>query len=78
MFILRYPNADGRGRRHCDGSSFVNVLRGMIRWISAAGQVHDYCHTCVNGLAAGFGIVPPAQGREILERVMRKPHEIVL
>lgn len=45
-------------------------------WISGDGEIHDYCHTFVNGMAVAYGIVPPAEGRAILERVVRKSHEI--
>jgi hypothetical protein len=56
---------------------FLSPTNGwFVSWISADGQVHDYCHTFVNGMAVAFGIVPPAQGRKILERVVRKSHEI--
>jgi hypothetical protein len=48
----------------------------FVSWISADGEVHDYCHTFVNGMAVAYGIVPPDQGREIMERVVRKSHEI--
>ena len=47
-----------------------------MSWISQDGEVHDYCHTFVNGLAVAFGIVPPAQGREILQRVVARSHSI--
>lgn len=48
----------------------------FVSWISLDGEVHDYCHTFVNGLAVAYGIVPPLQGREILSRVIKKSHSI--
>jgi len=56
---------------------FLSKKNGwFVSWISADGEVHDYCHTFVNGMAVAYGIVPPEQGREIMERVVRKSHEI--
>ena len=35
----------------------------FVSWISQDGQVHDYCHTFVNGAAVAYGIVGPEQGK---------------
>ena len=48
----------------------------FVSWISQDGEVHDYCHTFVNGMAVAYGLVSPEEGREILERVIRQSHEI--
>lgn len=48
----------------------------FVSWISLDGQVHDYCHTFVNGMAVAYGIVPPDQGKNILEKVMAKSKTI--
>ena len=48
----------------------------FVSWISQDGQVHDYCHTFVNGAAVAYGIVPPEQGRQILSRVVAKSQSI--
>jgi hypothetical protein len=44
----------------------------FVSWISLDGQVHDYCHTFINGMAVAYGIVPPETGKEILKRVISK------
>ncbi len=55
---------------------FLSPTNGwFVSWISEDGEVHDYCHTFVNGMAVAFGIVPPEQGKEILQRVASKAHE---
>ena len=48
----------------------------FVSWISQDGQIHDYCHTFINGMAVAYGIVPPAQGREILSKVIKKSKSI--
>ncbi len=48
----------------------------FVSWISLDGQVHDYCHTFINGLAVAYGIVEPEQGKDILARVVAKSHSI--
>jgi len=48
----------------------------FVSWISQDGQIHDYCHTFINGLAVAYGIVPPQQGRKILSRVVEKSKSI--
>ncbi len=48
----------------------------FVSWVSLDGEVHDWCHTFVNGAAVAYGLVPPQQGREILERVVLKSRSI--
>lgn len=48
----------------------------FVSWVSQDGQVHDYCHTFVNGMAVAYGIVNPTQGKEILSRVVAKSKSI--
>ena len=48
----------------------------FVSWISEDGRAHDYCHTFINGMAVAYGLVPPREGRAILERVIRKSHQI--
>ena len=48
----------------------------FVSWISLDGQVHDYCHTFINGMAVAYGIVPPDPGKEILEKVVAKSKSI--
>jgi hypothetical protein len=44
-------------------------------WKSADGELHDYAAPTVNGLAIEYGLVAPAQGREILAKLRRKMEE---
>lgn len=48
----------------------------FVSWISLDGQVHDYCHTFINGMAVAYGIVSPDKGKEILEKVVAKSKTI--
>ena len=48
----------------------------FVSWISLDGEVHDYCHTFINGMAVAYGIVPPDQGRNIMEKVVAKSKTI--
>lgn len=41
-------------------------------WRSQDGELHDYATPVVNGLAISYGLVEPAQGREILARLWKK------
>ena len=41
-------------------------------WRSADGKLHDYATPVVNGIAIEYGLVEPAAGREILNRLWRK------
>lgn len=44
-------------------------------WKSEDGELHDYASPVVNGLAIEYGLVGPAQGREILARLRKKMQE---
>lgn len=56
---------------------FLSPQNGwFVSWISLDGQVHDYCHTFINGMAVAYGLVPPDQGRKILEKVVAKSKTI--
>ena len=57
--------------------NFLSPENGwFVSWISLDGQVHDYCHTFINGMAVAYGIVPPGQGKEILEKIISKSKSI--
>ena len=71
-----YRRIAGRLRRAYIAQLLSPEHGWFVSWISQDGEVHDYCHTFVNGMAVAFGIVPPDQGREILERVVRQSHAI--
>jgi hypothetical protein len=56
---------------------FLSPSNGwFVSWISQDGQIHDYCHTFVNGAAVAYGIVGPDQGRQILSRIVAKSKSI--
>jgi len=56
---------------------FISKENGwFVSWISQDGQIHDYCHTFINGLAVAYGIVSPQQGRKIMSRVVEKSKSI--
>jgi hypothetical protein len=41
-------------------------------WRSQDGELHDYSSPTLNGLAVEYGLVEPAEGREILARLWKK------
>ena len=45
-------------------------------WRSADGQLHDPASPLINALAIEYGLVSPAQGREILARLRKKMSEV--
>lgn len=45
-------------------------------WRSADGELHDYAAPTVNGIAIEYGLVDPARGREILDRLWKKMEEV--
>jgi hypothetical protein len=45
-------------------------------WKSADGELHDYASPTLNGLAIEYGLVDPALGRQILDRLWRKIAEV--
>jgi hypothetical protein len=58
-------------------SRFLSPENGwFVSWISLDGQVHDYCHTFINGMAVAYGIVSPDQGKKILLKVVAKSKSI--
>jgi hypothetical protein len=53
--------------------NLFNPATGWLgNWRSADGELHDYASTYVNGLAIEYGLVEPAQGRDILARLRKK------
>ncbi|MFZ4396775.1 MAG: hypothetical protein ACOYOU_14265 [Kiritimatiellia bacterium] len=53
--------------------TLLNPATGWLAWWkSADGELHDYAAPTVNGLAIEYGLVPPAQGREILAKLRAK------
>ena len=57
--------------------ALFNPATGWLAWWkSADGELHDYATPIVNGLAIEYGLVEPAQGREILDRLWTKMDEV--
>jgi hypothetical protein len=53
--------------------ALLNPATGWLAWWkSADGELHDYAAPTVNGLAIEYGLVDPAQGREILVKLRKK------
>jgi Bacterial alpha-L-rhamnosidase 6 hairpin glycosidase domain len=57
--------------------TLYNPQTGWLAWWkSKDGQLHDYASPIINGLAIEYGLVEPAQGREILTRLRNKIREV--
>ncbi|MGZ5505129.1 MAG: alpha-L-rhamnosidase-related protein [Limisphaerales bacterium] len=57
--------------------TLFNPKTGWLAWWkSADGELHDYASPVINGLAIEYGLVEPAQGREILARLRKKIHDV--
>lgn len=53
--------------------TLLNPKTGWLAWWkSEDGELHDYAAPTVNGLAIEYGLIEPAQGREILARLRAK------
>lgn len=58
-------------------NALYNPQTGWLAWWkSEDGELHDYASPIINGLAIEYGLVEPAQGREILARLRRKMQEV--
>lgn len=57
--------------------TFYNPATGWLAWwISEDGKMHDLASPMINNQAICFGLVEPAQGREILGRIWTKIDEV--
>ena len=53
--------------------TLYNPQTGWLAWWkSADGELHDYASPTLNGLAIEYGLVEPALGRQILDRLWKK------
>jgi hypothetical protein len=58
-------------------STFYNPRTGVLAgWRSKDGQLHDYYFTFVNGAAVAYGLVTPAQGNAIMDRMQAKMRQV--
>lgn len=48
----------------------------LAMWRSADGELHDYASPVWNGIAIEYGLVGPAEGRQILSRLRAKMSEV--
>jgi hypothetical protein len=56
--------------------TLYNPKTGWLAWWkSRDGELHDYCSPTLNGLAIEYGLVEPALGRRILDRLWKKMEE---
>ena len=56
-------------------SALYNPKTGWFAWWrSADGQLHDYATPVVNGMAVEYGLVPPEEGKRILDRLWKRIH----
>lgn len=79
---LGRPDAQARYGRLADrlrsayAATLLHPKTGWLAWWkSADGEMHDYAAPTVNGLAIEYGLVDPARGREILEKLSAKMRE---
>lgn len=57
--------------------TLFNPKTGWLAWWkSADDELHDYASPIINGLAIEYGLVEPAQGREILARLRKKMQDV--
>ena len=53
--------------------TFYNPATGVLAgWKSADGKLHDYYFTFVSGVAITYGLVPPDQANQIMDRLLAK------
>jgi hypothetical protein len=58
-------------------SALYNPKTGWLAWWkSEDGELHDYASPIINGLAIEYGLVEPAQGRDILRRLRKKMDDV--
>lgn len=72
----RYYKQQATRLREAYVRQFLGRNGWFASWVSQDGAIHDHCHTFVNGLAVAYGLVSPAQGRQILERLVVRTREI--
>lgn len=72
----RYHREQAARLREAFVRRFLGEHGWFVSWISQDGEVHDHCHTFINGLAVAYGLVPPARGRQILARVVERSRAI--
>ena len=57
--------------------TFLNPDTGILGgWRSADGELHDYWFTSVNAMAIAHGLVEPALGNQIMDRMLAKMREV--
>jgi hypothetical protein len=63
--------------RSAYATTFYNPATGVLAgWKDPAGKIHDYYFTFVNGMAITYGLVPPPQANQIMDRMLAKMREV--
>ena len=58
-------------------TTFYNPATGVLAgWKDPQGKLHDYYFTFVNGMAITYGLVPPPQAHQIMDRMLAKMREV--
>ena len=73
---VRYQTLADRLQASYSQTLFNPATGWLAWWKSEDGELHDYATPIVNGLAIEYGLVEPAQGREILARLWQKMDEV--
>jgi len=69
---LRYTQLADRLKAAYSPTLFNPATGWLAWWKSEDGVLHDYATPIVNGMAIEYGLVDPAQGRAILQRLWAK------
>jgi len=63
--------------RSAYATTFYNPATGVLAgWKDPQGKLHDYYFTFVNGMAITYGLVPPSQANQIMDRMLAKMREV--
>ncbi len=72
----RYDRLADRLRTAYIPTLFNPATGWLAWWKSEDGELHDYASQFVNSLAITYGLMEPAQGREVLARFWKKIDEV--
>jgi hypothetical protein len=73
----RYYASRAEKLRSVYATTFYNPATGVLAgWKDPQGKLHDYYFTFVNGMAITYGLVPPPQANQIMDRMLAKMREV--
>ena len=73
----RYYASRAERLRSVYASTFFNPATGVLAgWKDTNGNLHDYYFTFVSGMAITYGLVPPPQANNIMDRLLAKMSEV--